>query len=514
MEYPRRVINLSTALRGLALTTVFIFVSTIWLGAAETEAPNQAANIAAASCSMFGCTPARNAVNAFDKNMPTDWSIEPGKQKNIKWVAKLGDLAYGGPVVAGGKVFAGTNNKVPRNPKVTGSRGVLMCFRESDGQFLWQATHDELPPAIAKDGRGQGIASAPAVEGNRLYYVSNQCELVCADAEGLPGGEAKIIWKLDMLNDLKVFPHKLPNGSPLIAGDLVVVSTSNGVDEEQAPSPDAPSLIAVDKNTGKLKWQDNSPGKQIMLGQWSNPAYAVVNGKGQVIFGGGDGWLRGFEADTGKPIWKFDCNPKTAKAGVGAKAHRNYIVATPVIDNNKVYVGVGQEPSLGSGVGHFWCVDITKKGDQSLVDDTKSPQAEVNKKSGCVWHFGGEVDAKTAEMIGRDYSFGRTVSTCAIVDGLVYIPELAGYFHCLDAKTGQEYWVHDLKTDIWGSPYYVDGKIYLGTGDSEINIFAQGKEKKVIGKVEMDSVIYSTPTAANGVLYVMTAKNLYAIVNK
>src|SRR5258708_4743272 len=73
---------------------------------------------------MFGGTPARNLVNTVEKNMPTDWSVEEGKFKNIKWSAALGGRAYGGVVVAGGRVYVGTNNEEPRDPKVKGPKGV------------------------------------------------------------------------------------------------------------------------------------------------------------------------------------------------------------------------------------------------------------------------------------------------------------------------------------------------------------------------------------------------------
>ena len=278
--------------------------------------------------------------------------------------------------------------------------------------------------------------------------------------------------------------------------------------DARPPHPEAPSFIAVNKHTGKVVWKDNSPGDKIILGQWSNPAYAVVNGKPQVIFGGGDGWLRAFEPETGKPIWKFDCNPKAADAKT--KGSPNYIVATPVVWDNKVYVGVGQEPSLGSGMGHFWCVDITKTGDLSPVNDNFDPKAEINKNSGLVWHYGGPAQGQS----DRDYVFGRTLSTCAIQDGLLYISELAGYLHCLDARTGQKYWDYDLKAEVWGSPYWVDGKVFIGTGDGDVHVFAHGKEKKVLGKIEMEDAINSTPFAHNGVLYVMTMKNLFAISNQ
>jgi outer membrane protein assembly factor BamB len=459
------------------------------------------------SLATLGGNVERNNVNLTDKNIPATWAVAEGKRQNIKWVAKLSNKAYGGPVVADGRVYVATDNREAHVPAITGDKGIVLCFRDSDGNFLWEAAHDALPVEIAKEARSEGIASTPTIEGNRLYYVSNRCELICSSTEGRPGTpEENIIWRLDMIKDLNVFPHKLPNGSPLLVGDTLFVSTGNGADGEGAearpPHPEAPSLIAVNKNTGKVIWQDNSPGDHIILGQWSNPAYAVVRGKPQVIFGGGDGWLRAFEPDTGKPIWKFNCNPAGAKAD-----QRNYIVATPVVANERVYIGVGQEPSQGTGVGHLWCVNPSGSGDISPRDDDFDPHAPVNNATGLVWHYGGAVKGGG----DRDVVFGRTLSTCVVQGGLLYAAELAGYLHCLDAATGQKYWDHDLKAEIWGSPYWVDGKIYIGTADGDIHVFAHGKEKKVLAKNEMEDPIYSTPTASDGVLYVATMRNLFAI---
>ena len=114
-----------------------------------------------------------------------------------------------------------------------------------------------------------------------------------------------------------------------------------------------------------------------MEGQWSNPVYAEVNGKGQVIFPGGDGWLYAFEPASGKLIWKFDCNPKAATDyKPGGRGQRNFFLATPVVHDDKVYIGLGQEPGNdGPGVSHFWCVDVTKTGDISPVNDNFDPKA-------------------------------------------------------------------------------------------------------------------------------------------
>lgn len=508
----------------------------LWVNRKSPAPPvvaGETALAASADWPMLGGTNQRNQVNTVIKNLPTEWSVEEGKERNIKWSTRLGDKAYGGPVISGGKVFVGINNQNPRKTEIKGHRGIILCLKEANGELLWQATHDPLPEEIVKDALPEGIASTPIVEGNRVYYVSNRCEVVCADTEGFHDGkndgvqdekykdktDADFIWRLDMIKDLDVFPFKMPNCSPLIVGELLYITTGNGTDEGtgMVHSPKAPSFIAVNKKTGEVAWKDNSPGVQIMQGQWSNPVYAEVKGKGQVIFGGGDGWLRSFEPKTGELIWKFDCNPKNAVKG--NRGGKNYLVSTPVVYDNKVYVGGGQEPSLGTGVSHFWCIDIAKEPknkerDLSPVNDNFDPKAEVNKDSGLVWHFGGMNDQKTADETGRDFAFGRTVSACAIHDNLLYFNELAGYFYCLDAQTGKVHWDYDLKAEVWGSPSWVDGKIYQGTGDGDVHIFAHGKEKKILGKIEMGGNIYSTPVAANGVLYVMTSRNLYAIAPK
>src|SRR5207249_3088730 len=126
--------------------------------------------------------------------------------------------------------------------------------------FLWQAVHDKLPAGRVVDWPLQGICSSPVVEGDRLYYVSNRCELVCADVNGDPAnpGKAKFIWTLDMMSKLNVYPHNLAECSPLLVGDLLFLTTSNGVDEGHIniPAPRAPSFIAVNKKDGSVVWQD------------------------------------------------------------------------------------------------------------------------------------------------------------------------------------------------------------------------------------------------------------------
>ena len=118
-------------------------------------------------------------------------------------------------------------------------------------------------------------------------------------------------------------------------------------------------MIALDKNTGKKVWEVNNVGERILHGQWSSPAVGKVGDVVQVVMGEGDGWVRGYEAETGKKLWEFDMNPKDS---VWPKT-RNEVIATPVIWENKVFIANGQDPEHGEGVGHLYAIDATKRGD-------------------------------------------------------------------------------------------------------------------------------------------------------
>jgi outer membrane protein assembly factor BamB len=196
-----------------------------------------------AESAMWGGTTERNMVSS-EKNLPAEW--DPSSGLNIKWTATLGSQTYGNPIISGGKVFVGTNNEGHRNPKLGGDRGVIMCFRESDGTFLWQSATPKLSAGRVNDWPLQGVCSSPFVEGDRLYYVSNRAEVMCLDTEGFQDGEndgpfktetdtsaidADVVWKLDMIGELDVFPHNLAVCSPIAVGDLLFVVTANGVDE-------------------------------------------------------------------------------------------------------------------------------------------------------------------------------------------------------------------------------------------------------------------------------------------
>src|SRR5262245_46473578 len=129
-----------------------------------------------------------------------------------------------------------------------------------------------------------------------------------------------------------------------------------------------------------------------------------------------------------------------------------------------------------------------------------------------VWCYGG----KNPDEEGREYLFGRTLSTCAVHDGLLFVADFDGVFYCFDARTGKKHWETELGTDTWSSPYIVDGKVYIGNENGAIHIFEVSSKMKLVKKVQMKGKIRVTPVAVNGVLYVMTENpcKIWAIKTK
>jgi outer membrane protein assembly factor BamB len=618
--------------------------------ALPTDPANPPIGIGPGDWGQWGGSSVRNNT-PNGKNIASEWNVggfdpkcgewQKAKAENIKWVARLGSQSYGNPVIANGHVYAGSNNGagyLKRYPADI-DLGVLLCFDEADGKFLWQHSNEKLPTGRVHDWPMQGVCSTPLVEGKRLWYVTNRGEIVCLDTEGFYDGkddgpvqnelgklveymknedptkdkvagltkeldagkipdslradfakfglplpddaklaagkeggysitfagkkgprevqlrmegpklvaykvigiedtdEADVIWRLNMMKQLGTSQHNMASCSVTAAGDLLFVNTSNGVDEGHTnlPAPAAPSFVCLDKTTGKVVWTDNSPGTNVLHGQWSSPAYAVLGGVPQVLFGAGDGWLYSFDAQgtpdgKAKLLWKFDCNPKESKYVLGGRSDRNHIIGTPVIHDGLVFIGVGEDPEHGEGVGHFYCIDPTKRGDVSPElafnrSDLKTPiahrrnqavieangeVAQPNPNSAAIWHYAWH-DENGNGKADFEETMHRTCGTAVIQDGLLFVADFSGLFHCLDVKTGKVNWTYDMLAASWASPLIVEGKVYIGDEDGDICVFKLSPEQKLLSETNMGSSVYSTPVVANNVLFIANKDHLFAI---
>ena len=481
----------------------------------------------------------------FKPGNKTGGAIDPQTTQNVRWTARLGSGAYGNPTVAGGRVFVGTDALTleddPRFDYVRG--GMVKCFDEENGTLLWQLPipiRNDLPKEVLFGHQYLGVCSSPAVDGDRVYVVGTRADILCLDVHGQANGndgpfldearymtspgkppvtlkptDGDILWQFDPLQQLGVRPHDAASCSVLVHGDFLYVGSSNGVDKphKKVLSPLAPSLIVLDKMTGRLVATDDEKiGTRLYHCQWAPPSLGEVGDKTLVFFGGGDGVCYAFEALTkasDKPVhlrtvWKYDCNPPEYKfrdgkpipyyAGDKRKkwsTNKNdgqyvgpsQIIATPVFVDGRVYIAIGQDPAHGRGKGLLHCIDATQTGDIT--------------QTGCVWKYDG---------------MDRSISTVAVADGLVYAVDVAGRLHCLDADTGKCYWVYETKAETWSAPLWADGKVYLGN-KRDFLILAAGKTLNVLNRIRLGSPVYSTTVAANGALWTASQHYLWCVAN-
>lgn len=486
--------------------------------------------LCAADCPSSGASPAQSRMRS-DKAAPTFWQIEDREDGilkkpsvNVKWQAKLGSHCISNPVIANGLVWVGTNNQNPRDPAIKKDTSVLMCFRESDGKFLWQ--YVSPPPgkrlvehALPRLGKRvnswafRGVNCSPLVDGNRLYFTTDLGEVVCLDVGPLQSGtgEPKVLWTLEMKQRLKVsrIEHGCRGGrdcSIVADQDWIYVTTNQGRpwNAEKVPNPRSPSLICLEKKSGTVVWSDNSPGKEILDVQWSSPLIAEVKGKSQVIVGQGDGWVRAFEPKSGKLLWKFDTNPKSTKWNNG-RGDRYPVLATPVFYRGKVYVGNGLTPDRGPAEkGRLYCIDPTKTGDVSPEIEVAPGKGKPNPNIAQVWCFAGIGIKDEDQLHGVRDSVG-------VGNGLVIAPDGSGWIHCLDAKTGKKHWTYDALADLFASPLVIEDKVYVTSQDGSVFILALSKTKKLLAMREDAGMLRTSPVFANGSLYLADSNRLTVI---
>jgi len=478
----------------------------------------------AADQSQWGRAWSRNMVSN-ERGLPD--SFDPKTGRNIRWIAPLGTETHATPVVAGGRVYIGTNNGRPRDPRNQGDRGVLLCLDEKTGEFLWQLAVPKIKTSVYWDWPNAGICSPPSVEGDRVYLVSNRGEVLCLDARGMANGndgsfrdeakhcvppgetpiepgktDADIVWLFDMIKDLGVRQHDSAHASILVHGDFLYANTSNGVDDthKQIHSPDAPSLVVLEKSSGRLVGRDDEHiGPDVFHSTWSSPALAEIGGRPLVVFCGGNGVVYAFEPLKNVPpagevaklttVWQFDFDPAGPKTNIHEFLRNRGVSPSnmhgmPVLDGNRLYVAGGGDLWWGKNEAWLKCIDATGRGDV-----TRSAQ---------VWSYALEK---------------HVMATPAVWRGLVFTTDCGHKLHCVDAATGKALWTHDAGAEVWASPLVADGKVWFATRRGEIFIFAADKEKKLLSQTNLGDAISGTPVAANGTLYFTTMKNLYAIAS-
>jgi outer membrane protein assembly factor BamB len=384
-----------------------------------------------------------------EKDLPITWG---GKtNENILWKAPLPhfeaklkiDNNWSSPIVWGDKIFVTNSYWAADKTQKDYPEHHVTCF-STDGKQLWDAKV-EPGPWLLTDLRGGYTAPTPATDGERVYVIFGSAVAVAFDFAG------KQLWRRE-IPEPKKFDVAF-GASPVLYGDFVLILCDK--------SGKASHLMALDKKTGDVKWDEKRP-----TANWSHttPVLAKVQGKDMLLIGA-SGNLQGLDASNGKLLW-------WAK-NVGD-------VPCPVLAGGLVYCDSGR----GGGFGI--AVDPTGTGDISQT------------------HVKWKTDKKIAGL-GSPIVFGNYLFR-------LRDPGLLSYWTIASGKFVGEERAQGVSTTA--SPFATaDGRIYFASAGRSIVVKA-GDKLEILAINELGEENGASAAVSGGRIYLKGRNNLIAIGKK
>ena len=219
----------------------------------------------------------------------------------------------------------------------------LKCLSTADGKQQWSTRIGKVGEPNQKPAY-PGARSTPTVDGDLVYVLGSDGDLVCLEA-----ANGKVKWKKNVRTEFGGKYGKWAYAeSPLIDGDAVVCT----------PGGETATMLALNKKSGEVIWKAAVPGgdaagyASIVIGQMGGTKQYV-----QFVEKG----LIGVEAKTGKFLWRFDRVAQNSPANI----------PTPVVFEDYVFAGSGR---AGGGL-----INVTAKDGSFAVEtvyfETKMPTA-------------------------------------------------------------------------------------------------------------------------------------------
>ena len=402
--------------------------------------------------------------HSLEKGLPD--SFDPAKKENVVWTAPYGGRSA--PLVMDGRVYVlqgfGTG---------LGEAERVACVDEKTGKKLWEYDTRIFHSDVVSSRLGWTPLTADPATGY-LYANTTAGDLLCLDKGGKP------VWSRQLTEEFGRFTgYGGRISAPLFDSGLVVIGIINSAWGDMARG--ANRYYAFDGKTGAVVWIADT-GLPIRSTYQSNSVVAVIGGQRLLITAGGDGALHAFKVRTGEKVWTYPFSAGAANP-------------SPVVDGNLVYAAHGEENTDSSTIGRIICVDASQ-----IDPKTKKPKL--------VWEY------------QRSQRFG--LSSPAVADGVLYMPEDSGDLYAFDAKTGKQLWKYRYATEVRGAPLVADGKIYIFDVKGKMSIIEiDGKKKptnafeyqfrEVINGRPIQTETNGTPIAVNGRVFFTNRTDLYCL---
>ncbi|WP_254507226.1 PQQ-binding-like beta-propeller repeat protein [Anatilimnocola floriformis] len=381
--------------------------------------------------------------------LPSEWGAEvDGKQQNVAWKLEIPGKGWSSPVLWHGKLYL--TSAVPREGAEEGSGDLslrAMCVDAKTGLMLWDneifVQDGKTAPKI--HAKNSHASPTPLVDSNRVFVHFGHQGTACLDLDG------KILWST---RELSYAPVHGNGCTPVLVDGGIVFSCDGGKD---------PFVVALEADTGKIKWKFARPGEPKKTFAFCTPTVISVNGKQQVISVGA-GIVNALDPNTGEDIWHVK--------------HGGYsVIPKPLFAHGLVYISTSYDSPMVMAIRPDGRGDVT----ESHVEWTL-------KK--------GAPHTPSLLILGKE----------------LYMVSDSGVATCVDALTGEQHWQERIGGNYSSSLVYADDKIYLQSEAGKAYVLKPGTtfEKPIETGFTTERNL-SSYAVGDGALFIRTEKNLYRV---
>jgi len=371
--------------------------------------------------------------HSAERGLPTEWS----ETQNVVWKVPVPGRGWSSPVIVAGRVWLTTAIQAGRDTSLR-----LVSFEAATGKPSIDVEVFRIKNLELLNAKNSHASPTPIVEGDRVYVHFGAQGTAALSTTG------DVVWKTRLLYESQ---HG-NGGSPVLYGDLLIVSC-DGFDEA--------SVIALDKQTGKKRWQTLRP--QPWSQAYSTPL-AIHVGDRDLIVSVGAFHAVAYDPQNGKEIWRVDYPEGFSN------------VPRPVYGAGLVFITTGfQQPSL---------LAIRPDGKGNVT------------KSHVAWTL-----SRGAPL---------TPSPLVVGDDL-YVVNDAGIASNIDARTGAIRWQHRLGASVSASPVFADGRIYFLDEEGKTTVVNPGPSFQQVAINSLDGAALASMAVASQSFFIRTGTHLYRV---
>ncbi len=436
------------------------------------------------------------------RNLP----VEFGPEKNVVWKTPL-PPGHSSPILSRTHIFV---------TAIEGTKLYVMALDRKSGKILWK---NEVPrPRENKLLKPNNPASpSPVTDGQNVYAFFQDFGLISYTAAG------KERWRMPLGPFQIVFGF---GASPILIDDKLILPC----DQDSTSY-----LIAVDKNTGRLKWKVDRPG--VISGYSTPVVYQPPGGKKQILIAESF-QLSAYSPDDGERLWfvrGLACEMKSVPSIEGDMLYINgwgmpenqpgqqihlpsFDEALKQFDADK-NGGIARlempSPKL-QNKGYFILFD--SDGDGSLSrKEWEICRAMFSAENGLLSiRLGGKGDMSGTAIRWKYQKPVPQVPSTLLYQGVLYMVNDSGILISFDPKTGAVIKQGRLKGAIdkyFASPVGADGKVYLISQDGTVSVVDAKGEWEVLAVNSLGDEVFATPAIADDMLYVRTNSAIYCFKN-